>query len=145
MQLSNLRDETLRFMEEIGKCPFDVMAVERDGFSMPWSLFMTVSNFIYNKGLGTEHVRLNLRIHFRDGTWLEREVYDGAEDWAHKRPLEDYSKLLKTEDLTEAMQIVWEFYALDSFQNIKITWDDDMEYITDIKVEGEPVYNRRRL
>lgn len=46
--------------------------------------FTTQANFVYDEGFGSNEIALHLYIVFKDGSWLEREEYDGAEGWAYK-------------------------------------------------------------
>ena len=42
-------------------------------------------NFEYNDNFGWQE--LYGIVLFKDGTWLERYEYDGAESWVHKKPI----------------------------------------------------------
>ncbi len=38
----------------------------------------------YDAGYGGNVIALGLKIVFKDGSWLERDEYDGSESWTHK-------------------------------------------------------------
>lgn len=59
----------------------------RDGTSAcDWAQFVEQHGDVrYDDGFGTCYIRLDLVVVLCDGSWLEREEYDGAERWAHRR------------------------------------------------------------
>jgi len=48
-----------------------------------WEAFLKSLNYEYDSGYGLQEVYGT--VWFTDGTWLEREEYDGAENWVYKK------------------------------------------------------------
>lgn len=53
-------------------------------FSTDWETFKLYSNFDYDNGFGLQRIINDLVVVFSDGSWLERNEYDGAENWIFK-------------------------------------------------------------
>ena len=84
----NLIEDTIRKLQRIGKEPYDI---ERIGsfcgtYGCTWEEYKQLADFDYSAGYGSTKVATDLIILFRDGTWLERDEYDGSEWWTHCAP-----------------------------------------------------------
>lgn len=74
---------------------FDKIITLRENWSNDeWLMFLEGLRFNYNDGFGSQH--LFGVVWFKDGSWLEREEYDGSEGWILKRT-PDIPKLLQKE------------------------------------------------
>jgi hypothetical protein len=74
----------IRYDEDV----FKTKHVDLPVVSEPHSLeqvhyFFDSLDFSYNAGYGTQH--LHGTVWLKDGTWLEREEYDGSEWWVYKK------------------------------------------------------------
>lgn len=58
----------------------------KDGkYAMSWDEFESkFKDLEYDSGFGSQKIAVDLVVVFTDGSWLEREEYDGAEHWANK-------------------------------------------------------------
>lgn len=58
----------------------------RDGeYAMSWDEFKEkFKDLEYDAGFGSQKIATDLVVVFANGSWLEREEYDGAEHWASK-------------------------------------------------------------
>lgn len=81
----NLYDETVEALGEAGKTADDVAWVGS------WDVLLDTESFWdrarqtdYDDGWGRQEVPLDLVVVLRDGSWLEREEYDGREEWAYR-------------------------------------------------------------
>lgn len=85
MSVRELRDETIGFMERRGLRVEDVAfcQVERKGkpYQFTFDTFYRSAGFKYDAGYGGQKVEATLKIVFKDGSWMERGEYDGAEWW----------------------------------------------------------------
>lgn len=93
----NLINETIDTMLDEGYLESDVVAVldECSMARMPWADFKEkYKGFTYDAGFGSVEVNLALKIVFKDGSWLERSEYDGAECWEYRKPfnLDDFQE-----------------------------------------------------
>lgn len=87
-----LKNETLEIMKENNKSVKDIdfiCTVNRD--KMPIPVYVNIKKFFeeakdesYYDGFGGNCANLELKIVFKDGTWLERHEYDGSEWWEYK-------------------------------------------------------------
>lgn len=85
----NLLAETIRDIQNSKHTPDDVIYIgSRDGYACTWEQFVVLADVEYNAGFGGQEVASDLEIRFRDGSWLERYEYDGAEDWVYRAPFE---------------------------------------------------------
>lgn len=88
----NLKNETLRILQENGKKKSDVRWVGCSEFLIPVSLFWELADQEYDSGFGAQEVAADLIV-AGDGFWLERHEYDGSEWWEFKEappmPLEE--------------------------------------------------------
>ncbi len=48
-----------------------------------WDAFLSSLDFEYDSGYGSQ--MLHGTIWYEDGTWSEREEYDGSEWWSHRK------------------------------------------------------------
>lgn len=96
----NLLKETLEILDSHEKTPDDVEwigGIAEDGFWFNWDDFAAVAKDTnYDNGFGGQEVAKDLVI-AGNGWWLERDEYDGAEDWAFKAmpPRPEISRLPK--------------------------------------------------
>lgn len=68
----------------IDELMFDKIITLRENWSNDeWVAFLEELRFDYNNGFGAQ--RLFGVVWFKDGSWLERYEYDGAEKWVLKR------------------------------------------------------------
>lgn len=90
----NLLKETLEDMKEIKKTPEDVAEVQWIAHTArnytkhkcSWELFASaIKNVEYDNGYGTQEINGTLAVIFKDGSWLERYEYGGAEGWVYKK------------------------------------------------------------
>ena len=84
----NLLEETLRVMEKDHKTHNNVAYVEYySGVWGTWDDFAAqAGSTFYDATYGTQEILPSLRIVFKDGSWLERQEYDGAEWWEKRTP-----------------------------------------------------------
>jgi hypothetical protein len=83
----NLLEETLDVLKEHKLQQKNISWVgSRDGkYVTSWSDFKTIAqNTNYNAGYGSQEIASDLVVVFRDGSWLERDEYDGSEVWEYK-------------------------------------------------------------
>ena len=63
---------------------FSTIAVLKEEWdNADWERFIRTLDFLYDDGFGSQH--LFGIVWFKDGSWLERYEYDGAESWHYKR------------------------------------------------------------
>lgn len=86
--LSNLRQETERFVALCGKSPEDVAWCACGEGALGYEELLEAADFRYDPGWGRVRVEPGLAVAFRDGSWMERWSYDGKEGWAYRRPPE---------------------------------------------------------
>lgn len=106
----NLFKETDEVLEEQG---YDWSDIKWVGSS--YIKFPTVNEFIkvakateYDDGYGAQEIPFDLVIMFKDGTWLEREEYDGSEWWVYMhKPIEPSTVMGKIDRLTDN-SCMWE-------------------------------------
>lgn len=79
----NLKEETIKKLEEYGKNPEEVKWVGCESFKIPISEFWKLADKFYDNGYGGEEVAEDLLV-VGDNWWLERHTYDGAEWWEYK-------------------------------------------------------------
>lgn len=54
-------------------------------YAMSWDEFKEkFKNLEYDAGFGSQAIAKDLVVVFTDGSWLEREEYDGSEHWTNK-------------------------------------------------------------
>jgi len=78
-----LLKETIHELLRWGKQPYDIIRIGSfcGTYGCTWEEFQQLADFYYDDGYGITEVATDLIILFRDGTWFERESYDGAESW----------------------------------------------------------------
>lgn len=81
----DLIQETKDFMAAFGYTKQDIQWIGGRDFTIPISDFWNSKPQIYNAGYGSQEVAMDLTIVFKDGSWMEREEYDGSEWWVHRR------------------------------------------------------------
>ena len=101
----NLYADTVQTMEQIDKKPSDIGRIgSYDGeYECTWSEFKKLADFNYDSGYGGTKVATDLIILFRDGTWLERNEYDGSEWWTYRTP-PDFNSLFDIPKEIESLQ-----------------------------------------
>ena len=85
--MSKIVKETVKWLEDLGYEESDVLWVgSRDGkFAMSWADFKDkFKDLEYYDGYGAQEIASDLVVVGEDW-WLEREEYDGAEQWAYKK------------------------------------------------------------
>lgn len=81
---TNLLDETLEALTEHGKAPSDVRWVGDAEHRTSWADFAEVAErTAYDNGYGIEEIDMRLKV-VGDDWWLERQEYDGSEEWEYK-------------------------------------------------------------
>ena len=84
----NLLSETLKKMGIWKQTAQDVAEVQwcsdKKKHCCTWEVFEEAAKgFSYDNGYGCAEVNITLVVLFKDGSWLERGEYDGAEWWHH--------------------------------------------------------------
>jgi len=99
--MTNLLTETLETLREHGIKEEEIDWVgTRDGkYVATWEEFKEIAKDInYDNGYGAYYIALDLVIVLKNGCWLERQEYDGAEWWELKcvpRKQKHFQKLNK--------------------------------------------------
>jgi len=85
--VSNLLEETLETLREIGKSVEDIDWIgTKDGkYVCTWEEFKEMADVEYDAGYGSVEVLPDSVVVFKDGSWLERAEYDGSEWWEYKK------------------------------------------------------------
>lgn len=102
--MQNLFDETDEVLDEYGYDWSDVRWVGSPDMKFPTvSEFMKVARATdYDSGYGMQEIPFDLVVMLKDGTWLERDEYDGSEWWNYiKRPLEPSTVIGNVNQLTD--------------------------------------------
>jgi hypothetical protein len=81
----NLLDETKGQLNAINKNHNDIVFIgsAESGHCCTWQEFCELADREYDNGFGVQEVAGDLVIIFSDKSFLEREEYDGAENWRH--------------------------------------------------------------
>lgn len=94
-EIRNLLEETLEALEDLaGASVHDVIAVQNMASKRmaSWKDFAKISSDItYDAGFGIAEISVSLIVLLKDGSWLERQEYDGAEWWRHMVPPKEIS------------------------------------------------------
>lgn len=99
--MTNLLEETIKFLSEMGKQEADVLWVGQEhGAHMSWDEFKRRANFEYDSGFGGQEILSDLVVVGKDW-WLERYEYDGSEWWGFK------SHPVKPEKHDPKVQLGW--------------------------------------
>lgn len=81
--MSNLLKETWDLILQTKHALEDIAFIgSLSGFGCTWEEFRALADKEYDCGYGGREVAEDLIILFKDGSWLEREEYDGSEWWA---------------------------------------------------------------
>ena len=96
--MRNLKEETIKKLEENGKKPEDIKWVGCKSFKIPISLFCKLADEFYDGGYGTVEVAEDLLV-VGDNWWLERHSYDGAEWWEYKTVPNEPDKTIEVSSL----------------------------------------------
>ena len=83
----NLLQETKEVLAKHKYSEQDVLWIGSSSgeYAISWEEFEVIADFEYDNGFGGQEVKCILVAVLRDGSWLERDEYDGAEDWVHKK------------------------------------------------------------
>ena len=104
MALKNLLSETIAECEEVGKGINDIARVQwvdknLHDVKCTWKTFADAVRYIeYDSGFGAPMIDVSLAVVFKDGTWMERAEYDGAEWWEYKMCPVDTNIICTSED-----------------------------------------------
>lgn len=84
--MANFLSETVQALVEVCKTPDDIHAIYSNcnKFITDWDNFCKHADFEYDDGYGSRYIMGDLKIVFKDRTWLERFEYDGSECWDYK-------------------------------------------------------------
>ena len=87
--MTNLLHETIKeFEDNYFKWPYDVEWIEDWDGEIPIETFIRIADEEYDAGYGAEEVSLGLRIVLKNGAYLTRHEYDGAENWEWHIPVQ---------------------------------------------------------
>lgn len=86
-------DETTEAIKQSGHTPEDIKFIGSvgSGHACTWDEFKKLAEAgdkHYYSGYGAQTLAHDLVIIFSDGTFLDRDEYDGSEGWAFHKPLE---------------------------------------------------------
>lgn len=82
--MAELIQETKTFMDALGYTKRDIQWIGGRDFTVPIDCFWNAKPQEYDSGYGCQEAAADLIIMFKDGSWLEREEYDGSEWWIHR-------------------------------------------------------------
>lgn len=91
--MSNLGEETRRKLLSHGYELEDIDYIGVIGVEWwePHDFFRMADEIDYDNGYGWQEINPELYVMMKDGSWFEREEYDGAEWWSHKeRPMKPF-------------------------------------------------------
>ena len=93
----NFLQETIEAIKESGRDVDEVKCIRSfDGeFECTWEHFLTIANFDYDCGFGSQKIASDLILVFFDYTYFQRSEYDGSEEWEYNEPLEEYKGIVK--------------------------------------------------
>ena len=83
-ETTNLLKETENVLKMFNKKPSDIdwIGSEDGKYVINWEQFKNLAASIdYNAGFGSQEIARDLVVVFKDGDWLVRDEYDGAESW----------------------------------------------------------------
>ena len=83
-ETTNLLKETEHVLKIFKKKPVDIDWIgSKDGkYAINWEQFKNLAGSIdYDAGYGAQEIARDLVVVFKDGDWLIRDEYDGAESW----------------------------------------------------------------
>ena len=96
--MMNLKEETIKRLEEHGKKPEEIRWVGCSSFKIPISEFWKLADEFYDSSYGSTEVAEDLLI-VGDNWWLERHEYDGAEWWEYKTVPSEPEKTIEVPSL----------------------------------------------
>ena len=91
--MANLYNETINFIHELGYHKKDVAfctlkrRYNRKDYEVQFdfeTFKQNAKDLNYHDGYGGQEIDASLKIVFKDGNWIERFEYDGAENWEFK-------------------------------------------------------------
>lgn len=82
----NLLEEKIEDIKYYKLSINDIVHIGNEKYGMSWSEFCTIANVEYDNGFGSPEVAPDLKIIFKDGTYLRRWEYDGSEGWEAVKP-----------------------------------------------------------
>lgn len=68
--MSNFKEETLEFMEQIGKSVDSILFIGSAEFKIPEENFWEIADFGYESGFGAQEIAKDLVVVFKDGSWM---------------------------------------------------------------------------
>jgi len=83
-ETTNLLKETENALKMFNKKPSDIdwIGSEDGKYVINWEQFKNLAASIdYDAGFGAQEIARDLVVVFKDGDWLVRDEYDGAESW----------------------------------------------------------------
>ena len=101
--MKNLKEETLKIMNNHGKTVEDVTWIGCEDFAIPIQEFWELADTTYDSGYGAAEVAQDLIVVGEDW-WLERYGYDGLEWWEYKVVL---SKPEVTREVSTVIPDLW--------------------------------------
>lgn len=81
----NLKIETLEVLEGHGYTIEDIEWVGSENYEILVDRFFELADQEYDNGYGIVKVCTDLIIFMKDGSWFERDHYDGLEWWRHRK------------------------------------------------------------
>lgn len=101
--MTHFLKETKDKLKENGMDPWDIVFIgSSDGqYGCTWDEFTKLADVRYDSGYGGSEIPEDLVIVFKDGSWLERGEYDGAEWWEYKQTPSVPEIYVKIETFTE--------------------------------------------
>ena len=82
--MTNLLKETEHVLKWFKKKPADIdwIGSKNGKYAIDWEQFKNLAASIdYDAGFGAQEIARDLVVVFKDGDWLVRDEYDGAETW----------------------------------------------------------------
>lgn len=97
----NLLEQTIEEIKDSGHAIKDISWIGSydKEYAINWKKFKKIANIEYDSGFGGQEIAKDLVIVFKDGSWLNRTEYDGAESWGYIRNMNSsFPKNAKTFD-----------------------------------------------
>ena len=86
MSKVNLGNETLNRLHSYGYSINDISWIGSKDMVIPTTNFMSIAfDTNYDNGYGSQEVASNLVVVMKDGSWFDRNEYDGSEWWEFHR------------------------------------------------------------
>jgi hypothetical protein len=107
--LTNLLQETLEVIKEVGRLPEQVVFVGSYGgeYGMSWDDFVKIADVEYDSGFGAAEVATDLIVQFDDASYMMRGEYDGSEWWEYPKPF----PLFQVEDAKPITRVVGGYWV----------------------------------